>query len=307
MNKKTIIQRLAFVKYLIHRGNTEATNSEPLSSIALLHYHNALELVFDLILEDKGINTNNLSFMQYFDKINKWLKDNGKTEISLRPSLVKLKDRRVNLKHKGLFPSKIDIEESKFTANNIFEELCKSVYDLNADEISLIELIENKRVKKLIKEAKQLYDTDQRGSIEKISISFEYLLEDYEKSKRNSFFGSPFNFGKDMTIWNSLLTEKELTGNKMKKFVDTVIESIRSIQEAVKILAFGLDYKKYSKFRLLIPEPFRYREGNKPPMVLLEPDVKISKEDLDFCINYLIECSLKLQEFDFEISKYEKR
>ena len=303
MDMKLIIKRLAFAKYLIERGNQESVNSDPLSSIALLHYHDALELSFDLVLEDKGINTNNLSFMQYFDKVNEWLKNNGKDEISLRPSLVKLKDRRVNLKHKGLFSSKTDIEESKFTANNLFEELCKNVYGLDAQKISLVELIENQRVKAFIKEAINSYDSDQKKSIEKISLSFEFLLRDYEQSKRDSFFRSPFNSGKDMTFLSAFHLGLSNT-YKLGEFVDNVKESIEAMQKAIKVLAFGLDYKKYIKFRLLIPEPILHRRSDMPE-VLLNQDAKISKEDLNFCINYLVECSLKLQEFDFEISKKE--
>lgn len=302
MDMKLIIKRLAFAKYLIERGNQESVNSEPLSSIALLHYHDALELSFDLVLEDKGINTNNLSFMQYFDGVNEWLRNNGKSEISLRPSLVKLKDRRVNLKHKGLFPSKTDIEESKFTANNLFEELCKNVYGLDAQKISLVELIENQRVKAFIKEAINSYDSDQKKSIEKISLAFEFLLRDYESSKISRFGESPFFFGKNMAFLDSFFMKKELTGSKMEEFVDKVKESIESMQKVVKILAFGLDYKKYIKFRLLIPES-KWYIGSEIPKVSLSQDAKISKEDFNFCINFLIECALKLQEFDFEISK----
>ncbi len=298
---RLIIKRLAFAKYLIERGNQESVNSEPLSSIALLHYHDALELSFNLVLEDKDINTNNLSFMQYFDGVNEWLRNNGKNEISLRPSLVKLKDRRVNLKHKGLFPSKTDIEESKFTANNLFEELCKNVYGLDAQKISLVELIENQRVKAFTKEAINSYDSDQKKSIEKISLSFEFLLRDYEQSKRDSFFRSPFNFGKDMTFLDSFSMGLNCR-DKLSEFIDKVKESIEAMQKAVKILVFGLDYKKYIKFRLLIPEPIWYI-GSDMPKVSLSQNAKISKEDRNFCINYLVECSLKLQEFDFEISK----
>ncbi|RZB32490.1 MAG: hypothetical protein AEth_00501 [Candidatus Argoarchaeum ethanivorans] len=303
MDMKLIIKRLAFAKYLIERGNQESVNSEPLSFIALLHYHDALELSFDLVLEDKGINTKDLGFMQYFERVNGWLRNNGKNEISLKPSLVRLKNRRVNLKHGGLFPSKMDIEESKFTANNTFEEICKNVYGLNAQKISLVELIENQRVNAFIKEAINSYDSDQRKSIEKISFSFEFLLRDYEQSKSDLFLKSPFYFGRNMTFLNSFhmgLNHRD----KLSEFVDSVKESIEAMQKAVKILAFGLDYKKYIKFRLLIPEPI-WCIGNDMPKVSLGQNTKISKEDFNFCINYLVECSLKLQEFDFEISKKE--
>jgi len=301
MDIKLIIQRLAFAKYLIHKGNLESSNAEPLSSISILNYHDALEFTFDLVLTDKGIAINNLSFMQYFDKINEWLKDNGKTEISLRPSLEKLKDRRVNLKHKGIFPSKTDIEESRIIANNLFEEICKNVYGLDLEDISLVELISNARVKGYIKESIVNYPSGQKTSIEKLSLSLEFLLRDYEKSKTDMMRDSPFYFGKDMTFLGSFNMGLD-SSDKFGEFVDKVKDSVEAMQKAVKILAFGLDYTKYIKFRLIVPEPMWFL-GSSMPKVHLPEDAKISQNDFDFCIAYLIECALKLQEFDFEIEK----
>src|SRR3989344_3747771 len=280
MDIKIIIQRLAFVKYLIHQGNMETSNTEPLSSVSILNYHDALEFAFDLILTDKGISMNGLSFMQYFDKVNEWLRNNGKTEISLRPSLEKLKDRRVNLKHKGIFPSKTDIEESRITANNLFEELCKNVYGLDIKDISLVELMNNTRVKSFIKEAMDKYPTDQKEPIEKISLAFEFLLRDYEYSKADFLSRSPFYFGKDMTFLSSFYMNLK-SGDKLAEFVDKTKESIEAMQKAVKILAFGLDYKKYIKFRLIIPEPIWFIGGDMPK-VHLSQNPQISQQEFDF-------------------------
>jgi len=299
MEEKMILQRLAFSKYLLQKGNMETVNPEPISSVSILNYHDALEFAFDLVLTDKGIGSNNLSFMQYFDKINEWLKTNEKTEISLRPSLEKLKDRRVNLKHRGIFSSKTDIEESKFTANTLFEELCKNVYELDIKDISLVELVNNARVKDFIKEAIATYPSDQKTSIEKLSLAFEFLLRDYEQSKRDRFRNSPFNFGKKMTFLSSSQIGLD-PNNRLSEFIDKTKESIEAMQKAIKILAFGLDYRKYIKFRLLIPEPMWFG-GDDMPKVHLSNNATIYQNDLDFCVGYLIECALKLQEFDFEI------
>lgn len=295
MEIETIIQRLAFAKYLLQKGNHEAQNSEPLSSVAILHYHDALELTFDLILEDKGISSKNLSFMQYFDKINEWLKTNEKIEISLKPSLEKLKNRRVNLKHKGLFPSKKDIQESEFTANAIFEGLCKNIYDLEVKDISMVSLIENERVRNHISEAIKEYPDDQENSIADISLAFEFLLKDYESSKVSIYNRYPFNFGKNMSKYSMRSSDTFL------EFMDDTQEAIELMKKALKILALGLNYKKYMKFRLLIRESYWMYGSEMPRFDLIEGE-KINKSDFDFCINYIIECAFKLQEFDFQIS-----
>ena len=264
--------------------------------MAILHYHDALELTFDLILEDKGIDSNNLSFMQCFDKVNEWLISSEQVEISLRPSLEKLKNRRVNLKHKGLFPSQRDIQESEFTSNTIFEELCKNIFDLDVKDISLVFLIENERVKNHILEAIEQYPDDQEGSMLNISLAFEFLLKDYETSKSEFPWRSPFFVGKSFSF-NSSFFLKIDSKNPVAKFVDDTKETIESMQKIIRILAFGLNYKKYIKFRLLIPE------SNYIDSKITKKTYEIKQSDFEFCINYIIESALNLQAFDFEISK----
>ncbi len=296
METETIIQRLAFAKYLIQKGNQEAQNSEPLSSVAILNYHDALELTFDLILEDKGINSDNLSFMGYFNEINNWLINNGKNEISLKPSLKKLKDRRVNIKHKGIFPSRNDIRESEFTVKAIFDELCMSVYDLDSKDISLISLVENIKVKNYLSDAINQFPDNEKDSIVNLSLAFGFLLKDYESSKINIYGSSPFNFGSNFGGYNSIHEN-----DSMDDFINDVQFSIESIEETIKILAFGFDYKKYVKFSLLIPEPSWIPNGE--PKVHVNKNMKIDTTDLEFCVNFIIECAFKLQEFDFEVSQ----
>jgi tetratricopeptide (TPR) repeat protein len=292
---------LAFAKYLISKGDLDSLNPEPISSTCMLNYHDALEFTFDLISTDKDIQTNNLSFMQCFDKINDWLKNNAKSPISLRSSLEKLKDGRVNLKHRGIFPSKVDIEESRIITNKLFEELCKNVYNLNVKDISLIELINYKKVKDFLKKAVDNYPNDQKEAITNLALAFEFLLKDYENSKKDDYYNSPFYFGEEMTFLTSFFMRDEV-GGKMAEFVDKTKESIEAMQKAIVILAFGLDYKKYIKFRQNIPKPI-WSLGNNLPSVALSSDVKISQQNFDFCVEYIIECALKFQEFDFNIKE----
>ena len=52
------MRRLAFAKYLIEMGSINADNVLPYSATALLNFHDALEFLFDLILDDNGIYLN---------------------------------------------------------------------------------------------------------------------------------------------------------------------------------------------------------------------------------------------------------
>lgn len=52
------MRRLAFAKYLIEMGSINADNVLPYSATALLNFHDALEFLFDLILDDNEYTLN---------------------------------------------------------------------------------------------------------------------------------------------------------------------------------------------------------------------------------------------------------
>ena len=93
-----------------------------------------------------------------------------------------------------------------------------------------------------------------------IALAFEIMLADYESSRKEPGLGSPFFFGKDMSFLSSFhLGINKIEQRTLAQFVDTVKESIEAIQHAIKIIAFGLDYKKYTKFKSLLPHIYRMR------------------------------------------------
>ena len=91
-------------------------------------------------------------------------------------------------------------------------------------------------------------------------------------------------------------------GKKIDEFIDNVKESLEDIQKAVKILSLDIDYKKYSKFKLLTPNIRKNLDGE---YYVLETLIKkkLTKNNCQFCIDFVFDCSQKLQEFDFDINE----
>ena len=87
----------------------------------------------------------------------------------------------------------------------------------------------------------------------------------------------------------------------MANFVDNVKESIEGFQTAIKILSFGIDYKKYAKFKTLSPIIRRTIGGEY--VAQLWGKKKWDKVNCQFCIDFVLESALKLQEFDFDINE----
>ena len=90
----------------------------------------------------------------------------------------------------------------------------------------------------------------------------------------------------------------------MADFIDKVNESIEGLQGAVKILSFGIDYTRYIKFKMLTPNVTRMREGKHVAEIWGKK--KWSIDNCQYCIDFVLDCALKLQEFDFDIKEIEE-
>lgn len=86
----------------------------------------------------------------------------------------------------------------------------------------------------------------------------------------------------------------------MSKFVDNVKDSIVGIQKAIKIISLGIDYKRYAKFSILSP-PFNRTNGEYIFGTSFRT-LKLTQVNCQYCIDFVLDSSLKLQEFDFDIT-----
>lgn len=202
--------------------------------------------------------------MACFDEINRILKKIGKAQSSFRGSLVKLKDRRVVLKHKGSFPSQNDILEAEYTTINLFKEFCLKFYNLNYDEIDLVELLEDSRTKDCLLNIKGCDDNNL--IVDNFALAFAYLLKDFENSKIINVYESPYQFTKNIQLNSSdgVLDEFEF----LKDYIDTTNQNIESLEYNLKIIALGIDYNKYAKFKFLIPADIRWAMSNDDSMII---------------------------------------
>lgn len=296
VNNEIRLRRLSFAKYLVSIGNLSSENVIPFSATAILNYHDAIEFLFDLILEEHGKSSNDFSFMGCFDEINKIIENSNKAPSLLRGGLEKLKDRRKNLKHKGYFPSENDIQEAKSLTINLFNELCEKIYSLNFEEINLVYLLNDSKTKEYLLKIDK--NDEDKIIIKNLSLAFEFLLKNHEDTKKTFYINSPYQFlkRKPKTSRDLKLDSKD----PMKKFVDELNDNLVSLEKNMKILAFGINFNEYVKFRMIIPDVVWFL-GSREPEVMFRGDDTINENEINFCINFIIESALRLKRFDFEI------
>lgn len=302
LNKEIIIRRLALIKYLFQKGVEMSKQAETTSGFSILSFHDSIEMFLILAAEDRDIKKyKTFSFMQFWDSI---------PELTMRNQIEALKDRRVAIKHRCQFPSKQDVEISRINTIDFFIENTSKIFNLKFSDISLADLISSQEVRELIISAeKKLADNDIYGSLCDSRYAFTKLFVQYESSK-NRF-----------EHWDSLLDIGKEIGDDYKRLVGTdnkngarwfeqVSLTTNQLRDILKYTALGLDFRKYVYFDTVAPKVFFYYskeesgiEAHFEEQEYYEYEKNLRAENADFCIGFVIDCSLKLQEFDFDRSQ----
>lgn len=296
LDKELIIKRLALIKYLYRTGIEQSKLVETVAFVSILTFHNSIEMFLKLLSEHLDIRSDNFSFLDYWTQI---------PALTSKESMRNLNVRRVNIKHKGLLPSKSDIEISRVNTTDFFEQNTAKHFGIEFKDISLLTLISYENVRSnLTKAQKELNLINNKSCIEKTAIAFDELLYTYENSKINFFRDSPFSFGREQAFKSSFSMRVE--DRKMADFVDKVKESLEGIQKAIRIISFGIDYKRFAKFKILTPNVKRWGEGAVDIDFYNKGNKKWTIENCQYCIDFVLDSALKLQEFDFSIEEIEE-
>ena len=292
-------KRLVLIKYMFDKALEQSYKPYPASQLSLLTFHDAIELFLYLAYEKAGgtKSPDKITFMGYWDLINGKLEK----EITRKVSMDKLNKARGLLKHRGNLPSDSDIEEFRINSKNFFEENTKIVFGAEFSELSLIDLIDHKEVKNNLKEAEMLKDSNLEEAFYKAAIAFNQLINDY-KIKRvwnRGFYGSSLtesiSFFRD---FNSKADQNNIKFNDLSNFAHQMEKSIEYVDTALTIISLGINYRKYDKFTFLTPKINKRLERRFPVKI---GEDNLNKEDVQFCIDFVIESAIAIQEFDFDI------
>lgn len=300
---KITMQRLAFVKYLYEAGVHQSKKAEPLCALSVLTFHDAIELFLRISSEHLDISRGQQepSFMEYWDLINQGLQEKHmKGELTQKESMRRLNKARVSLKHHGTMPSKLDIEAFRSSTTDFFESNTPTIFGTDFRSISLIQVIRSEEVRNSLSKAENLIaDGRTRDALVKVAVAFAQVFEEYE-NRIEKQLGTAFPFDSRIrTASRAEIGWSRLDGN-MADFIREVDESICDLRESVRVLSTGIDYRKYARFRSIAPRAYPSDKGYLIAEPVIETEVPPSEDDVRFCIDFVIECAIALQEYDLE-------
>lgn len=289
-------KRLAVIKQLYLHGIDQSYEVEPMNGFSILSFHDSVEMFMKLCAEVRGVKIDrNVNFGDYFTKI---------PDLQCNATMASLNNKRVGLKHNGTIPSNMDVEISRVNVTDFFEQNTPLFFNVRFEDISLISLITYNSVREyLIKAQKEISEKDYISSIQNSQIAFKELLY-IHKEDNSMMYISPFQMTQDFTFLNSFFMGIRTDNRKLGEFVDRVGKSFEEIENTVSIIGFGIDYKRYCKFKLLAPLMNIWYDGEKRSYEAYNNlnDGRIcDNKNAMFCLNFVIDSALRLQKFNLDI------
>jgi hypothetical protein len=298
----TTAQRLAFVKYLYLLGEGQSRLSEIHAGVSILMFHDAIEMFLQIASEELNVGKANANFLDYWGFFSGVLKE----DLPQKESMRRLNKARVGLKHAGTLPAKIDIESFRIAADSFFKEATPLIFKVEFADISLIDYVNPEAARDHLHAAQaNLLHKEFESASTQVALAFEKMIDHYVSNASRGRRGHAFDFGPSMTFLSSFHLGLERGGEfgEVSRFVDTVKSAVESMQRALLIVSLGLDYKKYSLFRSKLPivsriPPNSYITHHLPYFEDTAPDSAY----IAFCIDYVIECAIRINEPGVEVS-----
>jgi hypothetical protein len=291
------VRRLAFIRFLYGQALEQAARPQPLAAAALLSFHDAVEMFLLLSAEHLGVNLDrNTTFDSYWTHI----AAQGGVQLPSRNAMRRMNNSRVNFKHHGSIPSATDLEQFRGDVTTFFTDATQAVFTADFTSIDMTDLVTQQDVLAKIRNAEtHARQGDYAVALALLSDALNGLLHDYADRKRTSSHTTPFSFGLEHGF-DTLFTYqiREINAQLYESF-QTITDAIGKMQRALRILAVGLDYRRYARFDMLVPQFVSFTDEHREAFSV--PGLQIGDEEYQFCKLFVIEAAIHLAEMDFDL------
>jgi hypothetical protein len=312
---ESTMRRLAFIRYLYGVAVDQSRLPEPMCAASVLTFHDAIEQFLILACEHKNLPVKtSVDFMGYWEFLSPKLQPDGLTQ---KPAMTRLDKARGNLKHRGIRPSREDMQTFYSAAMLFFEENTPTVFGVEFGDVSMVYLVNPPAVRADLEEAEELRKQgDLVDAVGKVAIAFDRLLKSYQERDpllsglrwpRMSPTPTGYKAGGPPLNFRPKRGEADKDGYARKKIgeileqTDALKRAVEPMRDAIVALALGVDYERYRRFLKLTPEVgMRSLEGDiryaPVPTALWHGKPRNASPDIyRFCFDFVIEVAIRAQ------------
>jgi hypothetical protein len=178
------MRRLTLIRHLYNLGVSQSHEAEPRSGLALLPFHDAVEMFLGLACEHHAAGmTKKTTFMDYWDLLSK-----QGVLLTQKDGMQRLNTARVTLKHGGILCAAVELEGMRATTTNFFLENTKKAFSIEFYEISLVALVSDSDVAELLKKAEKAFASkDYTQTLVCIKCAFILSLRKHEEKRARGY------------------------------------------------------------------------------------------------------------------------
>jgi hypothetical protein len=285
----TAMQRLAFIRYLYDQGMGQVDQPEPLSSTAILSFHDAVELFLRLSAEHLKVNLpSSVNFAEYWDRLQPKLPP-GSPLPSKNP-MERMNKLRVAFKHHGIIPSATALEQARGDVTTFFTDATCLVFQLDFARIDMIDLVSHGETAQILRDAQTHADIgDYPTALAGLAVAFDKLLANYSYQ---DYEYTPFGFGPKI---------QRFTSHGLDSFtqhLEDMSTATKAMQEAMTVITLGIDYRKYALFKLQTPHLIPYMNGKVEFVFTAAQDASSTQKEYNSCRAFIIESALQAAHSD---------
>lgn len=304
-----MVERLGYIRFLHQEGIEQARRPQPMSSAAILLFHDAVELFYVLALDHKGVQVDpKTSFEGYWRELSKVVPN-----LSGRRGMERLNKVRVNLKHHGSIPGTKQVADAGTDVNAFFAANTRAVFGVDYDTVTMADVVPQEPVRTKVRAAAAAEAAGDRQE------AMGLLAEAFDELFNPQYYAyvepSPLSFGNTLT-WPTRLHGGEVAAvltwlrgdskgggyrdpRRLADQIAATTDVAAAAQAALRVMTMGIEYPRYLRFEQLTPsihgtfgDPLKrsYTEGYDP-----------NRDDFEYCQQFVIEVALRVAEVNTEL------
>lgn len=290
LDPQIVRTRLAFVRYLFRLGIEQSRLPYPGQAASILALHDAVELFLHLASEHASVTgKQDVGFMEYWERL---AGANPPLHLGGKISMNKLNRARVSLKHFGMPPSPSDVDDFRGSVTSFFEDSCTLVFAVDFDRISMVDLVASVGVRGCLELAEAgIASGNTIEASRQLAIAFDKLLQEYDVM-RDLIADRPYAPSPSGSRFTHQADDRRTReSDEERRWAADAVEDLAS---AVRVLALGLDYRRFGRFRRTTPDVHRRISGEY--VTSSRAGRLLTKEDCEEALAFVVDCALRVQQ-----------
>lgn len=292
-------ERLSLVRYQLMVAEQQARQPAPLSSLSLGNMQDAVESILGMVVEREHITISNRNdFLQLFDAVARTV-DGDPSIAGFRPGVATMNLARVNFKHHGNQAESGTITRHLGSSKELIGVLVERVYGVRLDAVSLLLFVRDTQARSHLELAQSNWDSHKsQDAIDELRLAFDCLTRDYERRKA-------WHPGKSLFSTKPSFIPSIFEIRKSGKEMEKAFEWLESLDGWVKMLALGIDMRRYAYFDAHTPTSVYTLDGS--AHLSRREGVAITDEVFTRCFKFVIDTALAFSEDDFDFDAWSAR